>query len=142
MKYELSEDHFLFMKFISGPGKKVEEFYAYNPPNKIWSEQMHTRLYLDLFEADVIDKSTFRRTGENSFTHQIFKLNEKGELLLFNYIQQTEREAEEKELQFQKLKYDVKNAKRIFKTYWVTFGIAVAGLLISLVLLIFRLVGK
>ena len=35
--------------------------------------------------------------------------------------------------------YQSKNAKRIFDTYWVTFFIAVAGLTISIVLVILRI---
>lgn len=51
-------------------------------------------------------------------------------------------EAEKEKLNFEKLKYDVKNSKRIFKTYWFTFGFALAGLLISLILLILKFGGK
>jgi hypothetical protein len=36
------------------------------------------------------------------------------------------------QLNFEKLRYDVKNAKRIFKTYWWTFFIALLAFLISL----------
>ncbi len=32
----------------------------------------------------------------------------------------------------EKLKYDVKNAKRIFKTYWWTFGISIAAFILAL----------
>ncbi|WP_345948426.1 hypothetical protein ABDD95_16415 [Mucilaginibacter sp. PAMB04274] len=35
-------------------------------------------------------------------------------------------------LEEEKLKYDVINAKRIFRTYWWTFGAAITALLISL----------
>ncbi len=42
----------------------------------------------------------------------------------------------------EKLKYDLKNAKRIFRTYWWTFGIAIISFLVSLALLILRLFGK
>ena len=51
-------------------------------------------------------------------------------------------EAEKEKLNFEKLKYDVKNSKRIFNTYWFTFGFALAGLLISIVLLILKFCGK
>lgn len=38
-----------------------------------------------------------------------------------------------------KLEYDVKNAERIYKTYWWTFVLAIAGFAISLTLLILKL---
>jgi phage anti-repressor protein len=49
---------------------------------------------------------------------------------------------EKEDLDNQKLKIDLENAKRIFKTYWWTFGIAVAAFLISLSLLIFKIIEK
>ena len=49
-------------------------------------------------------------------------------------------ETERQKLSDEKLKYDVKNAKRIFKTYWWTFGIAIAGFAISLVLAILKVI--
>lgn len=36
------------------------------------------------------------------------------------------------QLQFEKLEYDVKNSKRIYKTYWFTFTIACLGFLLAL----------
>lgn len=49
-----------------------------------------------------------------------------------------QREETEK-LNLEKLKYDVRNSKRIFKTYWVTFGMALIGLIVSLILLILKI---
>jgi hypothetical protein len=46
---------------------------------------------------------------------------------------------ERQRLNDEKLKYDVKNAKRIFKTYWWTFCFSVIGLAISLTLGILKL---
>ena len=46
---------------------------------------------------------------------------------------------ERQKLNDEKLKYDVKNSKRIFKTYWWTFTFAVIGLAISLTLGILKL---
>ncbi len=47
------------------------------------------------------------------------------------------QEQEKKYLEFEKLKYDVKNSKRIFETYWWTFRLAVAGFLLALGKIIF-----
>lgn len=46
---------------------------------------------------------------------------------------------ERQKLNDEKLRYDVKNAKRIFKTYWWTFWFALIGLAISLVLGVLKL---
>jgi len=53
---------------------------------------------------------------------------------------QTDRQNEVDDLTYKKLRYDVANSRRIFKTYWLTFGFAVAGLVISLVLLVLKLI--
>ena len=52
------------------------------------------------------------------------------------------RQREIAKLTRKKLKYDAANAKRIYHTYWWTFGFAIVGLVISVVLLIFKLIGK
>ena len=45
------------------------------------------------------------------------------------------------ELEIKKLRLNIVNAERISKTYWWTFGIALAAFLISLVLLILKIKG-
>jgi hypothetical protein len=42
-------------------------------------------------------------------------------------------EDEKETLSLEKLRYDTKNAKRIFKTYWWTFSISILALLLSLI---------
>ena len=52
------------------------------------------------------------------------------------------KETEEKEiaqLNKDKIKIDIKNAKRIYKTYWLTFAIALGGLVLSIILLILKI---
>ena len=62
----------------------------------------------------------------------------------FAYLKKIEykdtAEKERQELNDEKLKYDIKNSKRIFKTYWWTFGIAIAGFIIALGLGILKLI--
>lgn len=53
-----------------------------------------------------------------------------------------ENDAEKEKLNLEKLKYDIKNSKRIFKTYWWTFGISIAGLLLALGKIIYDIVFK
>ncbi|MBZ5857764.1 hypothetical protein [Flavihumibacter profundi] len=43
------------------------------------------------------------------------------------------------ELELEKLRYDVKNSKRIYKTYWWTFAFSITALVISLILLYLKL---
>ena len=40
----------------------------------------------------------------------------------------------------EKLKYDVKNAKKIFKTYWWTFGLSIAAFLLAVGKIIFDII--
>ena len=61
----------------------------------------------------------------------------------FAYLQKLDEkavaDAERQKLNDEKLKYDIKNAKRIFKTYWWTFAISIAAFLLSLFNLIYNL---
>jgi predicted transcriptional regulator len=50
----------------------------------------------------------------------------------------TIKEEEEAELR----KYNIKNAKRIYKTYWLTFWVAMIGGAVSLILAILKIFGK
>jgi len=45
-------------------------------------------------------------------------------------------------LNLEKLRYDVKNSKRIFKTYWWTFVISILGFLFALGKIIFDIITK
>lgn len=47
---------------------------------------------------------------------------------------------ERQRLNDEKLRYDVKNAKRIFKTYWWTFTISIVGFLLALGKIIYDIV--
>lgn len=68
-------------------------------------------------------------------------VNQGGYLVYVNKTQmQTTRENEFKDLTYDKLKYDYKNSVRIYKTYWLTFGMAALALIISLTLLILKLI--
>lgn len=49
---------------------------------------------------------------------------------------------ERQKLNDEKLNYDVKNAKRIFKTYWWTFWISIAGFILALGKIIFDLIKQ
>ena len=127
--YELSEDQFITMQFLSGKGKTAKEFSEFRPANKIWNDHDSTRVFIELTVADFVDLSD----------QTIMRLNKKGEEYLKEYLKMKLREEEEKNLQFAKLKLDVSNAERVYKTYWLTFTFALVGFIISLVLLIIKL---
>lgn len=59
-----------------------------------------------------------------------------------NKKRQDEKKAQFDQLSHEKLLIDLKNAKRVYKTYWLTFAIALSGLIISVVLLILRITNK
>jgi hypothetical protein len=60
-------------------------------------------------------------------------LNEGGFSRIYDIKSQEIKRKKEKELlELEKLKYDTKNASRIYKTYWWTFGFALIALLVSL----------
>jgi hypothetical protein len=59
-----------------------------------------------------------------------------------NEAKKQESEAEKERLSLEKLQYDVKNSKRIFKTYWWTFGISILSLSLALGKIIFDLIVK
>jgi len=83
---------------------------------------------------------------ENQSNPGHFKITNKGRdvakngfnLYLNNLEEVTNKQKHTEALTYEKLKYDVKNAKRIYRTYWFTFWFAVVGLLISLSLLILK----
>jgi hypothetical protein len=53
---------------------------------------------------------------------------------------QTDRQNEIDDLTYKKLRYDTTNSERIFKTYWLTFGLSIAAFVISLILLALKLI--
>ena len=62
----------------------------------------------------------------------------------FVYLEKLEEKSiadtERQRLNDEKLKYDVKNAKRIFRTYWWTFGISILGFLLALGKIIYDII--
>jgi hypothetical protein len=69
-------------------------------------------------------------TGKFELTEKARLVKQKGGIVEYNIFIKK---------QDQKLEYDLKNAKRVYQTYWFTFGIAVLAFLISLVLVILKI---
>ena len=68
-------------------------------------------------------------------------LNDNYRQLFINEKLRIEKEFARQELSDKKSHIDFRNAQKVAKTYWLTFGMAVFALLISLVLLILKLIG-
>jgi hypothetical protein len=92
--------------------------------------------------------STFKYVESTHKSNLFFKLTDLGREVKetgghFAYLKKIADKAaadtERQKLSDEKLKYDVKNAKRIFKTYWWTFWLAIIGFVISLVLGVLKL---
>jgi hypothetical protein len=78
-------------------------------------------------ENDVQDNCFWAREYVKAF------LNNGGFSRLFDSSAEVLRKKEEKEkLELEKLNFDTKNARRVYKTYWFTFAFALIALLISL----------
>ncbi len=58
---------------------------------------------------------------------QHFKITQPGITFLEKEYLRRRREEEIKVLEFEKLRYDVRNVKMMNKTYWWTFGLAILG---------------
>ena len=98
----------------------------------------HNKLLTDF---DELISETYNYASSTTQGYQFYKLTEKGKEAKkvgghFSYLKKIEEKAisdkERQMLNDEKLKYDVKNAKRIFKTYWWTFGISILGFLLAL----------
>lgn len=56
-----------------------------------------------------------------------------------DYKELTERDKEIDNMNYEKLGLDVKNARRVYDTYWITFYLAIAAFIISVLLLVLKL---
>lgn len=82
---------------------------------------------------------------ENNLSEQYFWVTDYAEIFLYEggfkaIYEKQKSEAEKEALLSEKSKYDVKNAKRIFNTYWWTFGMSILGLILALVKIIYDII--
>ena len=124
----------------------ADEFVAFFKANNFRAsrDQLHQTFLRDHSKKPLFgtvlqileEKEIIKCTDGHSRTQ--FLLLEKGR----NYsswddLVRSEREASE--LKKKKENIDLKNAERIFKTYWFTFAMAAIGLVISIILLVLKL---
>lgn len=98
-------------------------------------------LYLNKIEHVILTNHIIelRNYGFISFEKNEYSVLPKGEEAYKEFLKKKEMESERKELEFKKLKIDLTNAERVYKTYkstrliaWVTFIIAVLLALLRL----------
>jgi hypothetical protein len=109
------------------------------------SHNVGSKVRLKLLDYQLI--TTAGDPGDRSFIRLTVKGFEILSKMTFEEYQESLRiEADEKKerdrLTGEKLAIDVLNARRVYKSYWWTFGIALSGLIISIILLILRISGK
>lgn len=93
----------------------VYKMLAYEPKVLITDQKKghRTTVWISPIANDFLKNGGFTRIGE-----------------AYSVKQKNKEQIES--LSLEKLRYDVKNTKRIFKTYWWTFGISILALLLSL----------
>lgn len=116
-----------------------------NPLNK---EMKDNPVYLTLL-CNIILSVSPKIVIDINFSggRNVFRINDHGKILIaqggfrsiFEKQQSQLQKAEDKEmLEDKKLHYDVKNAERIFKTYWWSFGASILALIISILTFFFK----
>lgn len=95
-----------------------------------------------------VDPISSSLTGKSYFETSYLFLTDKGRELQsigsYSLFEESIREKERIEeellkLNLEKLKFDVKNARRIFNTYWWTFGFSIVAFVVSIILLLDKL---
>lgn len=117
-----------------------------------WKE----KAMIDLLRDDLV---LYRdRTEIGGASHMIFALSQPGKMLVDqeladhtkdpygrHLMQREERETLDKKRKDQadaKLDYDLRNAERVYRSYWWTFGLAIVSLVMSLILFILKIAEK
>ena len=85
---------------------------------------------INKFDRDK-DRITLKPTYEVSFTQLAYDIYENGGWLKYMKRLHVEKQLEDlkKKLEIEKLKFDVKNSKRIYNTYWWTFIFSIISLI-------------
>lgn len=97
-----------------------------------WDDTMERNLVVPYLIATV---NTHVNTGRLIKTiigqKEYYKISQKGLDYLEANREGVRRDKESEELTLTKLRYDVKNSKRIYSTYWFTFAAAIIGLIVA-----------
>ncbi len=126
----MTENEFLLLEYLQFNSPKsfrqLESFFKGKFPN---NRQESLATYLKNLEwSSLIDDE-----------QELIFINEIGRDIYKEEKDKKDKIFYEKNLQIKKLEIDLANAKRVYKTYWITFTLAILGFTISLVLLILKL---
>jgi len=130
--------YFILEIFLDAAQEGIKAKNASEQVSDKMAEHQAIKLIIDLSHSGSLTE--FLPVGSLrsiSKPEQFYKITPIG-ITYYNYLK---NEWEKDILQERKLRIDVKNAERIFKTYWITFGMALLGLAISIYLLILKLKG-
>jgi predicted methyltransferase len=123
--------------------KKLAEeiiYFIKENDNRVRINTLFNKFNLELIDKNFLVK-TLKEFGIIRIDKGLYSLTKKGlSFVSFEEIENKEKiEFERQKLTDEKLKYDVKNSQRIFKTYWWTFTFSIIALIISLTLAILKL---
>ena len=127
---KLTEDQYNLLKIFPTDKSYLSHKQIEDATNKTWGYNKLIDVCDELYNAEFLNGS-MQTSG--------LRITDEGIEAKKVYEKTTLREKEIADLNYKKLQYDFRNAKRVYKSYWWTFGIAVAAFLISLVLLIIKL---
>lgn len=82
------------------------------------------------------NKLIYWNAEDGNYSDKTYEITENGKSVYFTESKRRNRESEEKEITFKKLKYDMKISKFTYYTYWVAFALSVAAFIMSLLLLL------
>ena len=125
----MTENEFLLLEYLQYSSPKsfqeLDSFFTGKFPN---NPQESLATYLkDLAWRGLIDDE-----------QELVFINEIGRKIYNEEKEKKDKIIYEKNLQIQKLEIDLANAIRVYKTYWLTFTLAILGFTISLILLILK----
>ncbi|HEV8079856.1 MAG TPA: hypothetical protein VGP43_04030 [Chitinophagaceae bacterium] len=143
MTFEMAEEADIILNTVIEKGSA--DFYWYDTTIFNHHPKHYTNtlfILMNSIEENVVGKSVHGYSIVETYKTRTF-LHKGG----FKFLHQTqaqiqEKAAEKEKLNLEKLKYDVKNSKRIFRTYWWTFCISIAGFLLALGKIIYDLLQK
>ncbi|WP_018616787.1 hypothetical protein [Segetibacter koreensis] len=128
----MKENEFLLLEYLQSNSpktfKELEDFFIGKFPN---NREESLMIYLKNLEW----------SGLITDEQELIFINETGRRIFKEEKAKKNKIVYEKNLQIQKLEIDLVNAKRVYKTYWLTFTLAILSFAISLILLILKFKG-
>jgi len=127
---KLSEDHYNLLKIFPTDKSYLLHKQIENATNKTWDYNKLITLCNDLYYVEFLNGS-MQTSG--------LRITNEGLGAKINYEKTTLREKEIADLNFKKLKFDVKISERIYNTYYSTRAMAIIACAVSISLLLLKL---